>query len=76
MIAGETNPAKLASFADRHLKASPAQLCEALRGRVTKQHRFLLRLHLKQIDASRRLSLRSISNWRAISRPFVPPSNS
>ena len=51
MIAGETNPAKLAAFADRRLKASPSQLCAALRGRVTKQHRFLLRLHLKQIDA-------------------------
>ena len=51
MIAGETNPAKLASFADRRLKASPSQLCAALRGRVTTQHRFLLRLHLKQIDA-------------------------
>jgi transposase len=51
MIAGETNPTKLAGFADRRLKASPAQLREALRGRVTKQHRFLLRLHLKQIDA-------------------------
>jgi transposase len=51
MIAGETNPSKLASFADRRLKASPAQLREALRGRVTKQHRFLLQLHLKQIDA-------------------------
>jgi transposase len=51
MIAGETNPAKLAAFADRRLKASPAQLSAALRGRVTKQHRFLLRLHLKQIDA-------------------------
>src|SRR5262249_10833797 len=51
MIAGETNPAKLAAFADRRIKASPSQLREALRGRVTKQHRFLLRLHLKQIDA-------------------------
>ena len=51
MIAGETNPVKLAAFADRRLKASPAQLSAALRGRVTKQHRFLLRLHLKQIDA-------------------------
>src|SRR6201981_3406 len=51
MIAGETNPTKLAAFADRRLKASPAQLSAALRGRVTKQHRFLPRLHPKQIDA-------------------------
>jgi transposase len=51
MIAGERDPAKLARLADGRLKASPAQLCEALRGRVTKNHRFLLRLHLRQIDA-------------------------
>ena len=51
LIAGETNPAKLASLASRRVKASPEQLREALRGRVTKHHRFLLRLHLNQIDA-------------------------
>ena len=51
LIAGETNPAKLASLASRRVKASPEDLREALRGRVTKHHRFLLRLHLNQIDA-------------------------
>jgi transposase len=51
LIAGETNPAKLASLANRHVKASQEELREALRGRVTKNHRFLLRLHLNQIDA-------------------------
>src|SRR5262247_4873265 len=40
LIAGVTDPAKLALLADGRLKASPAQLCEALRGRVTKNHRF------------------------------------
>ena len=33
------------------MKASQETLREALRGRVTKNHRFLLRLHLDQIDA-------------------------
>ena len=47
----KTNPAKLASLADRRVKASPEEFREALRGRVTKHHRFLLRLHLNQIDA-------------------------
>jgi transposase len=51
LIAGETNPVKLASLADRRVKASQEELREALRGRVTKQHRFLLRLHLNQIDS-------------------------
>ncbi len=50
LIAGETNPVKLASLADPRVKASPKDLREALRGHVTDHHRFLLRLHLKQID--------------------------
>jgi len=51
LIAGETNPVKLAGLADRRVKGSPEEFREALRGRVTKHHRFLLRLHLNQIDA-------------------------
>ena len=51
MIAGETDPAKLAALADRRIKASAAELREALHGRVTNHHRFLLRLYLGQIDA-------------------------
>ena len=51
LIAGETNPTKLASLAHPRAKASPEEFREALRGRVTKHHRFLLRLHLNQIDA-------------------------
>jgi transposase len=51
LIAGETDPAKLAALANRRIKAGPQTLTEALRGRITKHHRFLLRLHLQQIDA-------------------------
>lgn len=51
LIAGEKDPAKLARLAHRRVKASQETLREALRGRVTRQHRFLLRLHLDQIDA-------------------------
>jgi transposase len=51
LIAGESDPGKLAALADGRLKAAQADLREALRGRVTKHHRFLLRLHLGQIDA-------------------------
>jgi transposase len=50
LIAGESNPVKLASLADRRVKASQEELRESLRGRVTKHHRFLLRLHVDQID--------------------------
>lgn len=51
LIAGERNPSKLARLADPRVKASQESLREALRGRVTKSHRFLLRLHLGQVDA-------------------------
>jgi transposase len=51
LIAGESDPAKLASLANYRLKTPQEKLREALRGRVTKHHRFLLRLHINQIDA-------------------------
>jgi hypothetical protein len=51
LMAGETNTTKLASLADRRVKASQEEFRETLRGRVRKQHRFLLRLHLNQIDS-------------------------
>ena len=51
LVAGESDPAVLAALADRRIKAPPEVLCEALRGRVTRHHRFLLNLHLGHIDA-------------------------
>ena len=51
LIAGESDPERLAQLAHRRIKATPVMLGEALRGRVTRHHRFLLRLHLQQIDA-------------------------
>ena len=51
LIAGESDPEQLAQLAHRRIKATPEELCEALRGRVTRHHRFLLSLHLQQIDA-------------------------
>ncbi len=46
MIAGERNPRKLVALTDRRLKASPKELYDALHGRLTDHHRFLLQLHL------------------------------
>lgn len=51
LIAGESDPAALAALAHRRLRASPETLRAALHGRVTGHHRFLLRLHLGQVDA-------------------------
>lgn len=51
LIAGETDPEKLVELTRGRLKASRSTLVEALRGRITKNHRFLLRLHLDQIHS-------------------------
>ena len=51
LIAGESDPETLAALAHRRIKAPAAALREALRGRVTDHHRFLLQLHLQHIDA-------------------------
>ena len=51
LIAGETDPGALAALAHRRIKATPDELEAALRRRVTRRHRFLLRLHLQQIAA-------------------------
>ena len=50
MIAGESDPVRLAALAHRNVKASQGELQQALRGRVTPHHRFLLKLHLEQVD--------------------------
>lgn len=51
LIAGQTSPQSLAALADRRLHATAGELEAALCGRVTAHHRFLLQLHLDQIDA-------------------------
>jgi transposase len=50
LLAGETDPERLVALTNRRLKATPAELREALRGRLTAHHRFLLRLHYEQLQ--------------------------
>jgi transposase len=50
MIAGVRNPRQLAALASAQIKATPKQLYDALHGRLTDHHRFLLKLHLRQWD--------------------------
>ncbi len=52
MIAGVKNPQKLMALADRRIKATPKELYDALHGRLTGHHRFLLQLYLDQADAA------------------------
>ena len=50
IIDGHDDPAYLASCVGR-VKATRGEILEALRGRVTAHHRFMLELHLDHIDA-------------------------
>jgi transposase len=49
LIAGETDPAKLADLARKRLREKIPALRLALQGRVTDHHRFLLRMHLDHV---------------------------
>jgi len=51
MIAGVRQPHKLAALASPRIKATPKELYDALHGRLTDHHQFLLKLHLQQWDA-------------------------
>ena len=51
LVKGESVPQALATLAHRRIHASTEELEAALRGRVTTHHRFLIKLHLDQIDA-------------------------
>jgi transposase len=51
LVAGETDPERLADLAQGTARKKRASLIESLRGRVTPHHRGLLRLHLQLVDA-------------------------
>jgi transposase len=51
IIAGNSDPERLADLAQGTVRNKRAELVEALRGRVTPHHRSMLKLHLKMIDA-------------------------
>ncbi len=51
LVAGETDPERLADLTHGRLKASRSALVDALHGRITAHHRFMIQLHLTQIAA-------------------------
>ena len=51
LIGGEHDPDRLLTLVQPGVKAPPEKLRAALQGRITGRHRFLLRLHLRQVDA-------------------------
>jgi transposase len=50
IVDGQTDPQRLLACIGR-VKASRAELLEALRGRISAHHRFMIKLHLSHIDA-------------------------
>ena len=51
LAAGEDDPERLADRVRTRIRASRAQVVEALRGRLSDHQRLLLRIHLGQVDA-------------------------
>lgn len=51
LVAGESDPERLADLGWRLTKSTREQRIEALRGRCTDHHRYMIGLHLRQIDA-------------------------
>jgi len=54
IVAGQTDPARLAELAQGTARNKTAELREALRGRITEHHRTMLKLHLQGVDALQR----------------------
>jgi transposase len=50
LIAGQSDPERLADLVDPHIKASRSELVEALQGTLTPQQRRLLKMHLKLVE--------------------------
>ena len=76
LIAGETDPDRLVNLTRGRLKTSRADLLDALHGRVTDHHRFMIQLHLTQIDALETAVATIEGALETRSAPFAPPSTS
>lgn len=74
LVAGETNPERLAALGSRRLHASPDELVAALHGRVTPIIGSCCGCIWTKSPLWRPPSRRSIPSSARPSRPFVPPS--
>jgi transposase len=72
LIAGETDPAKLADLARKRLREKIPALRLALHGKVTAHHRFLLRLHLDHLTQLEALIGRLGTRIEEALAPFAP----
>lgn len=70
LVDGETQPERLLARTTGRLKASRERLVEELRGLPTEHHRFLLGLHLEQIEALERSIARVEVQLAKLIEPF------
>jgi transposase len=73
LIAGQTDPAALAELARKRLRAKIPQLRQALHGRVTEHHRFLLRMYLDHVEHLEELIARLSGRVAEVIAPFACP---
>jgi transposase len=70
LIDGETDPVRLLEVTAGRLRAKEDALLQALHGRVRPHHRFLLKLHLEQIEALERSTAAIDTEVGALLEPF------
>lgn len=71
IVEGETDASKLAELAQRKLRDKIPALKEALAGRVTEHHRFLLRLHMEHYEQLESYISRLGSRIESALAPFM-----
>ena len=72
LVAGDTDPNRLAKLAKGSLTPKVNQLAEALRGQFTSHHAFLLSQMLTQLDQLAGLVAKCDARILEISKPFEP----
>ena len=75
MAAGETDAGKIAELGSPRLECGRGALIEALSGRVSEHHRYLIGWHLRLLDEIEAKIAELDQRIEAQSRPFAPPSN-
>lgn len=72
IVSGQDDPAQLADLAQRSLRSKIPQLEQALYGKLTEHHRWMLRLLLDQLKTTERFIARLDERIEELTRPLQP----